>query len=206
LQAGGVAKTDRLRLKSNGLPPALTPRLMTRRAAVKFEGSPLSTALVNRRDAIVSKWFERMLQTYPAAATGFLSQEKDPFRNPIGRTLKEGLPALFDGLIQPVALASLTPVLDGIVRMRAVQDFTASQAVSFPFLLKQIIRAEFEPDASRYSDELAALETRIDELALITFDLYVKCRERVFEIKANEAKRRTSTLEKAFQRDSRIDS
>jgi hypothetical protein len=177
-----------------------------RRAALKFEDSSLSEALANRRDAIVKRWLERMLQTYPESTTGFLARERDPFRNPIGHTLKEGLAALFDGLIQPTDAASLAPVLDSIVRIRAVQDFTASQAVSFPFLLKQIIRAEFAPDALRYSDELAALEARIDELALIGFDLYVKCREQVFEIKANEAKRRTYILERAFQRDSQINS
>jgi hypothetical protein len=100
-------------------------------------------------------------------------------------------------------MASLAPVLDNIVRIRAIQDFTASQAVSFPFLLKQIIRAEFEPDALPYSEELAALEARIDELALLAFDLYVKCREQVFEIKANEIKRRAFILERAHPRDSR---
>jgi hypothetical protein len=169
---------------------------------VKFEDSPLLAELMNRRTAIVKRWFERMLQTYPESTTGFLSQERDPFRNPIGHTLKEGLAAMFDGLIQPADMASLAPVLDSIVRIRAVQDFTAGQAVSFPFMLKQIIRAEFAPDILRYSDELAALEARIDELALIAFDLYVKCREQVFEIKANETKRRTYILERAFQRDS----
>jgi hypothetical protein len=167
---------------------------------VKFKELPLSAALANRRTAIITRWFERMLQMYPEATTGFLSQETDPFRNPLGQTLKEGLSALFDGLIQPVTVSSLAPVLDSIVRIRAVQDFTASQAVSFPFMLKQIIRMEFAHDALCYSDELAALEARIDELALLTFDLYMKCRERIFEIKANETKRGTFILERAHQK------
>jgi hypothetical protein len=175
-----------------------------RRTAVKFEDSHLLAALANRRTAIVMRWFERMLQTYPEATTGFLSQERDPFRNPIGHALKEGLSTLFDGLIQSAAPASLAPVLDNIVRIRAVQDFTAGQAVSFPFQLKQIIRAELAPEALKYADELAALEARIDELVLLTFDLYVKCREQVFEVKANETKRRAFILERAHQRDSRI--
>ena len=167
---------------------------------MKIEVLPWSAALANRRNAVVKRWFERMLQSYPESTTGFLSQESDPFRNPVGHTLKEGLSALFDGLIQATEVTSLTPVLDSIVRIRAVQDFTASQAVSFPFLLKQILRAEFTDDASRYSDELAALEARIDELALLAFDLYMKCREQVFEIRANETKRRSFILERAQQR------
>jgi RsbT co-antagonist protein rsbRD N-terminal domain len=167
---------------------------------VKIEVLPWSAALANRRNAVVKRWFERMLQSYPESMTGFLSHESDPFRNPVGHTLKEGLSALFDGLIQAPEVASLKPVLDGIVRVRAVQDFTASQAVSFPFLLKQILRAEFTDDSSRYSDELAALEARIDELALLAFDLYMECREQVFEIRANETKRRSFILERAHQR------
>jgi hypothetical protein len=177
---------------------------MTRCVSVKIKGSPLSAELANRRAAIIGKWFERMLQMYPEATNGFLAQERDPFRNPIGHTLKEGLSALFDGLIKPVTVASLAPVLDGIVRIRAVQDFTAGQAVSFPFLLKQIVRAEFAPAAPQYLDELATLEAKIDELALLTFDIYMKCREQVFEIKANETRRGTFILERAHQKDRRI--
>jgi hypothetical protein len=156
--------------------------------------------LENRRKAIVERWLERMLQTYPDSATRFLSQEKDPFRNPIGQTLKDGLSALFDGLIRGADVASLTSSLEDIVRIRAVQDFTPGQAVSFPFLLKQIIREEFEADASRYSKELAALEERIDATALLAFDCYMKCRERVFEVRANETRRSAFILERARQK------
>jgi len=168
---------------------------------VNSKSLPLSAALANCRNAVVKKWFERVLQTYPDSTTRFLSQENNPFGNPVGHTLKEGLSALFDGLIQPTDVALLKPALEGIVRIRAVQDFTAGQAVSFLFLLKQIIRAEFTGDTPRYSDELAALEARIDELALLAFDLYMTCREQVHEIKFNEAKRRGFVLERAHQKE-----
>jgi len=167
---------------------------------VKSEGLPLSAALENRRKAIIQRWIERMLQTYPEPATEFLSQERDAFRNPIGHTLKDGLSALFDGLIRAADVASLTPSLEAIVRIRAVQDFTAGEAVSFPFLLKQIIRTEFAAEAARYSDELAAVEERIDAMALLAFDLYMKCRERIFEAKANETRRSIFMFERARQK------
>jgi hypothetical protein len=172
-----------------------------RRTAVSNAGMPLAAALKNRRSSIIKRWFESLLQTYPESTTKFLSQEKDPFRNPIGHTLQEGLSALFDGLMQPTDVVSLAPVLDGIVRMRAVQDFTAAQAMAFPFLLKRILRAEFAADAVRYSEELAALETRIDEVALVAFDLFVRCREQVYESKMNEVKRRAFVLERVFQKE-----
>jgi hypothetical protein len=161
---------------------------------------PLSTALAVHKDAIVKRWFERVLQTYPESTKKFLSEERDPFHNPVGHTLQEGLSGLFSGLIQSTDLASLTPVLDGIVRIRAVQDFTAGKAIAFLFLLKQIIRTEFAADVPRYSDELVALEARIDELALLAFDLFMRCREQVYEIKVNEIKRRSFILERAHQK------
>ena len=39
-------------------------------------------------------------------------------------------------------------------------------------------------------DELTAFENRIDHLSLLAFDLYVGCREKIYEIKANEVKRK----------------
>ena len=157
----------------------------------------LPEALRERRNAIVNKWLERLLETYPESTTRFLLKEKDPFQNPVGHNLKDGLSDLFEGLVQSAEIASLAPVLDGIVRIRAVQDFNAGQALAFPFLLKQIIRMEFAADIQRFSREISALEARIDELALLAFDLFVKCREQVYELKVNEIKRRSFMLERA---------
>ncbi|MEJ2247139.1 MAG: RsbRD N-terminal domain-containing protein [Acidobacteriota bacterium] len=160
---------------------------------------PLAASLADQRDTLVKKWLDGILQAYPESTTKFFSQEKDPFRNPIGYTLKESLTAVFDGLVQSEDTASLAPVLDNIVRMRAVQDLNAGQAVSFPFLLKRILREECSADLSRCPEDFADLEARIDALALLAFDLYMKCRERVFEIKVNEAKRSMFMLEKTLQ-------
>jgi hypothetical protein len=169
------------------------------RTAVTSKGLPFSTSLANRRDTLVKKWFDGIVQTYPESTTRFLAQEKDPFRNPIGHTLKKSLSALFDGLVKPKELASLTPELNDIVKMRAVQDITAGQAASFPFLLKKILRKECAAEVSSYPDEYVNLEARIDEMALLAFDLYMKSREQLLEIKYNEAKRSMFMLEKIQQ-------
>ncbi len=163
------------------------------------KGLPFSASLANRRDSLVKKWFDGIVQAYPESTTRFLAQEKDPFRNPVGHTLKESLSVLFDKLIQPKNLTSLTPELNDIVKMRAVQDFTAGQAVAFPFLLKKILRKECAADISRCPDEFVDLEARIDEMAVLAFDLFMASRERLFEIKYNEAKRSLFMLEKIQQ-------
>ena len=96
------------------------------------------------------------------------------------------------------------PRTNSIIRIRSIQDFTASQAVAFTFKLKDVIREELAgkmqgrpADAqSRLREELHAFETRIDELSLLAFDVYMKCREKLYEIRTNEIKKRSR---KAFE-------
>jgi hypothetical protein len=156
--------------------------------------APLTGALAARRDAIVRARLARTLETYPERTARFLAKEPDPFRNPVGQALKEALPGVFDELLGAMDGGRLGALLDGIVRIRAVQDFTPSQAVAFVFLLKQVIREELGGAG------LAAVEGRIDEMALLAFDLFVRCREQMHAIKADEARRRTSLLERMRER------
>ncbi len=156
---------------------------------VTTEGPALAALLLEHKSALVAKWLQQTLQAYPESSANFLSQQRDPFRNPVGHTLKEGLSILFDMLVQPGNVSAMQPALDGIIRIRAVQDISASRAVSFIFLFKRIIRPEFTTDYVRFPDELAAVYVRIDEMALLAFDLFMKCRERIYEIKANESRR-----------------
>jgi hypothetical protein len=162
--------------------------------SMKAEGAqPLLEALTAKKNAIIREWLARTLQTYPEHTSNLLSEEKDPFCNPTGQTLREGLPALFDQLVEGSDAAKLSRLLDPIVRIRAVQDFSASQAVAFIFLLKKVMRDALEGETHRdpKGEGLAAVEARIDEMALLAFDSFMKCREKIYEIKASEAKRRT---------------
>ena len=147
-------------------------------------------ALARRRGAIVAEWFERTIESYPDQSSRFLRGEKDPFRNPVGHTLREGLAVLFDELLAGMDSSRITAALDSIVRIRAVQDSTPSQAVGFLFLLKRILREE-EPEM-----EPAEIDTRIDGMILLAFDLYMKCREKIYEIRAAEAQRRVFVPER----------
>lgn len=160
---------------------------------MKVESPPLPDVPPRRREAIIRKWLAQTLRTYPEQTARFLSKNEDPFRNPVGRALKEGLPVLFGELVGAFDTARVQSALVEIVRIRAVQDFTASQAVAFVFSLKNVVREELEPGGR----SLVALESRIDEMALMAFDLYTQCREKIHEIKANEASRRVYLLERA---------
>lgn len=88
-------------------------------------------------------------------------------------------------------LEKVSSVLDSIIRIRAVQDVTPSQALAFVFRLKKVLREE---EGTAPSGEIDALESRIDAIALISFDLFMKCREKIYDLKANELRNMTFRL------------
>jgi len=159
----------------------------------------LNTLLVQRKSAFVKKWFAVTIGTYPSDTAKFLKSQKDPFANPVGRTIYQGLEALFDLLLKETDHDAVWSVLDPIIRIRAVQNFSPSQATSFIFFLKDVIRDGIKKEnlQTQLFNELLLFESKIDELGLIAFNLYMNCREKIFELKANEMKNRTF---RAFER------
>ncbi len=164
-------------------------------------GSPvamnLKQHLIEHRSAIQKKWFDAIAESYPSETSSFLKKQKAQFTNPVGYTLAEGLEHLFGALVKEMLPEDVKLFLDSIVRIRAIQEFTASEAVSFIFRLKPVIRQELGPDILNQegiAEELAAFEFAIDDLALFAFDLYMKCREKIYELKANEARNMTFRL------------
>ncbi|MCP4347062.1 MAG: hypothetical protein GY795_16230 [Desulfobacterales bacterium] len=149
----------------------------------------LKEFLNKRKNAIIKKWFEMVVDTYPADTSRFLKSQKDPFSNPVGATTMNGLEALFDELLNSMNHEKIISSLDPIIRIRAVQDFSPSKAAGFTFFLKTIIRENINKENHNY-DELLSLESNIDEIGLIGFDIYMKCREKIFDIRANEHRNR----------------
>lgn len=153
---------------------------------------PQLTTLADRRHAILEAWLACALRSYPEHARRFLSLEGDPFRNPVGHTLKESLGPLLDAILEGVDAAPVTGALEPVIRLRAVQDFRPGQAVGFLFLVKPILREHLVREMPEVlaGEALALLDRRVDELALLAFDLFMQCRERLYEIRVREARRR----------------
>ncbi len=159
--------------------------------------SDLNALLVEKKSSIVKKWFDLIIDTYPSDASNYLKKQTNCFLNPVGHTISEGIDGLFNELLNGVDFSEkFFPFLNDIIKIRAVQDFSPSKAISFIFLLKQAIREELKSEIKKkhISDELTLFESRIDDLALLSFDIYMKCRERIYEIKADEVKRMTFRL------------
>ncbi|MBW1845734.1 MAG: RsbRD N-terminal domain-containing protein [Deltaproteobacteria bacterium] len=155
--------------------------------------------LEKRKTVIIKKWFDCVVDTYPPETASFLKKEKDPFNNPVGKTTVQCLEAIIDHLLDKRSEQDMISHLDPIIRIRSVQDFPPSKAAGFVLFLKKIIREELNNQKSKDVEinELSALDSKIDELVLIAFDVYAKCRETFYQIKANEAKNR---FYKAFER------
>lgn len=153
--------------------------------------------LADRQKIILERWLEAILETYPADTTKFLKTQKDRFANPVGATFSEGMGHVLAELFQETVIQDkILPHLDNIVRIRAVQQFTPSQALGFIFLLKKIIRETLGEEGMRQAtaEALADIDSDIDSLAMLAFNIYMECREKIYEIRANEVKRSTFQL------------
>ena len=147
----------------------------------------LNEALAAKREAVLERWFQAVLATYPEDTARFLASGADPFANPVGHTVREGLGRLYGRLVADAPASELSSAIDGIVRIRAVQEFTPSAAVGFVYALRGILREELVDVALEPSGQ-AALDNGIDRLALMAFDVYMQCREKIFEIRVREIK------------------
>ena len=160
--------------------------------------------LAANREVIVQDWYHHVLETYPPETAKLWKKGGDPFSNPVAVRSREGVEAVVDYLIRKQddkALDTVLDYLDQIIRVRAVQNFTPSQAAGFLFLLKKSVREILWHEIKRLGiwEQFVALESRIDGLALASLDLYAKCREKLHEIKLQELKREHMQLLKRAQ-------
>jgi len=100
--------------------------------------------------------------------------------------------------MEPKDLAGL---LDPMIHIRAIQDFSPSEAVGFVLGLKGIIREELKKDEGGGipREELWEMENRIDDLGLMAFEQYVLCRKKVHEIQLKELRSRAFHLREESQ-------
>lgn len=166
----------------------------------------LAELLQRERTTILKTWFGHVLETYPEDTSRLLKSEKNPFANPVGSAIGEGLEGIFDQLMEDRPASSLVPFLDRIIRIRAVQEFSPSTALAFVFQLKSIVRDVLRKQLAKKElhTEWAAFESRIDRLALMAFDHYVQCREELFEIRVGELKRNRDAAVRVLERTHRF--
>jgi len=155
----------------------------------------LGDFLSGQRKDITRKWLDALVDTYPSDTRRFLRKEKSRFANPVGQTYKEEVEKLFEAFVNS-RTEKMSSALDGILRVRAIQDFTPSGALGFLFEFRQIIREALQGKGSRNdaSGLFQEADEKLDQLLLMGFEVYSKRREKIFDLRANEIKRQVARL------------
>lgn len=154
--------------------------------------------LQEKKEAICKKWFETVISDYAPDAAAFFQNTANEFANPVGATARKSLDTLFDALLSGRDDAAVAEIIDPMIRIRAVQAFSPSRATGFVFALKPIVREAVKNHRDRTSaGELIRFEAQVDRMVLVGFDVFMQCREKIYELKTNEERNKTY---KAFAR------
>jgi hypothetical protein len=160
--------------------------------------------LSGKKGDIVKKCINLTMETYPSETSELLKGETDRFLNPAGFAIRSEIENVFDEVIGAMDTEKLVVALENVIKIRAVQNFQPSEAISFVYLLKRSIREELTSigdfglcrsrtdvrgiAGQKLMEELTELDEKIDRVALMAFDVYMRCREKIHEIKLRETK------------------
>ena len=154
----------------------------------------LAEAFRNYEDKIVDQWVDYTLSSYKSSV--FFKKSPDKFANPVGGNTREALGTLFKLLAKNADPKEFAAPLDQIMRIRSIQEFTASEAVGPIHAVKHITRELLEKDSERKHliSELYDFEFSVDLAVLSAFDLYMQCREQLYLVRIKEIKTGTHIL------------
>ncbi len=150
----------------------------------------------NQEQAIFEQWYEIIARTYSAESYALLKETSKQFTNPLAYNIYTEAKSLFEAILEDRYLELIEEPLNNILKIRAVQDFTSSEAVGFILNLKQVFRMELTSisNTDEYYKTLSLIEDRIDQVLLKAFNIFMQIREKIYELKANEVKNRTSRM------------
>jgi len=150
----------------------------------------LEDVLNEKKKAILDGWFQAALESYHPDSINFFKNKKDQFQNPVGHTLSEGMGVILDEILGEFRREQMADPLDRIIKIRSVQDFSAADAVSFMFQLKDVVRNIAGEAISQHhlEESLYKFDARVDRLVLYAFENYTRCREKLYQIRIDQVK------------------
>jgi hypothetical protein len=151
--------------------------------------------LERNKQKIIEAWFQKVIETYPEETAKFLKSQKNPFLNPVGAAIREGLEGIVEWVISGGTSEGLIPFLDRIIRIRAIQEFKPSEALQFIADFKAVARDVCLSGKDReLKVSFESFDILVDRLLMESFDVFVKCREDLYEVRLQEVKNRTFRL------------
>jgi hypothetical protein len=142
---------------------------------------------MNLNQELVDKWIVRLAESHPEQSGKLCAPDPDPFRNPVGYAMRKSLAQLWAQLQGDMDADEIEAALDTVLRIRALQDISPSEAAGFVVQLRPVLRQ------MPTTLDLVLLESRIDQLTLAAFDKYVQCREQIVAVRQHETERLTRT-------------
>lgn len=149
----------------------------------------LGNLLAESKGEIVERWIDAVLATYPGDAVRIFKKGKDQFANPVGCAVKDSLWNVYSLLFEREDTEKVAAAVEYLVKIRAVQDFLPSVAVSPAYLLKQVVRDLCRREKVVDLEGWQVFEEKADFLARTMFDLYMASRERLYRTRLEEIKR-----------------
>jgi len=166
-------------------------------------GQNLQQLMQQNRKEILDQWFHQFIGAYPQESVKYFERIENEFTNPIGSNVHRSLVAIYDELTQGQDADKIYSELEMIMRIKAVQDVSPSQAIAFVFGLKSIIRKAFADKIKM--EELLDFEDALDTIALLAFNIYVDSRELIYDMRVQEMHQRIDILQKANLLNEKVD-
>lgn len=165
----------------------------------RFISMQFEKILTQKKDTIIKSWIDMVASSYAPDTAHFIRSRKDRFANPIGSTITTGLTGIFEQLLSSPEQEKVREYLDPIIRVRAIQNFTPSQSTAFILVLKNIVRDNLKKElANKHTAKaFTDFEAKVDAICLLAFDIYMECREKIYELKTNTER---DKIYKAFER------
>ena len=160
--------------------------------------------LKEKQSEIIGLWRDRIFESYHPDGRRFFQSEKDRFNNPVGTCIKRETETIYSGLLEKKEMSYFVKPMDNFIRIRSVQDFSASEAINFMYLLKESIleRCASELNEVAILNEWMEFEKEVDRLTFLAFDIYMNCREQINRIRVDEIRKRSAMLFEKAQRKS----
>ncbi|MDQ7032734.1 MAG: RsbRD N-terminal domain-containing protein [Desulfonauticus sp.] len=156
----------------------------------------LYSLLREKKKTILNNWLDDLLSSYPPESAQFFKSNPNQFSNPVGNTFRLNLEKIYDELLQDKCSEKLPEWLDGIIRIRSLQELHPSLSLNFAFSLKKIVWNSLKKEIKKHNlyEDYYKFSQRIDELLGLAFDIYMQCREKIWSQKANYINSRVHKL------------
>ena len=153
--------------------------------------------LEDKKEIILERWLDRVLEDYPPETQTFFRENKNPYSNPIGFTLRKGMEGILDQILRPLSVEEARAILEPVMKVRAVENLPSSGRGYFILPLREvvpeIVREEKRKDL--LGRDLLDLNSRISRLALLGMNLYSECREKVNQLRIKESEKRAAEVQ-----------